>query len=213
MTDIYNNDQQFREYIDAQIDATQEPEQDEETPPAPRKKIYLAGPDVFYPDAVERAAKARELVESMGYEALIPLDGEVKTDNPEYIPRLIYQKNILMIMAADAVVANLGAFRGVEPDSGTVFEIGYAVGLGLPVITYDTMDTTVMDRTVEYFRMRAGPGMFDANATGDTVFPDGMKAESFNMTHNLMLMYSTHPVHGTLKDALSRLELTFAAQA
>lgn len=180
-------------------------------PPA-RKKIYLAGPDVFYPDAVARAAVARKLVESMGYEALIPLDGEINTDNPDYVPRLIYQKNMIMLQAADAVVANVTSFRGVEPDSGTVFEIGYAVGLGKPVITYDEMETTVLDRTVEYFNTYARAQVFNHKADGETVFPDGMKAEAFCMTHNLMLMFGTHPVHGDLKVALSQLMLTFAAQ-
>ena len=38
-------------------------------------KLYLAGPDVFRPDAMAWAAEGRQLCAALGYTALIPLDG------------------------------------------------------------------------------------------------------------------------------------------
>ena len=34
------------------------------------------------------------------------------------------------------MLANLEPFRGSEPDSGTAFEVGYALALGKPVYAY-----------------------------------------------------------------------------
>lgn len=55
---------------------------------------------------------------------MIPIDGEQITANG------IYHANLEMIRSADAVLANLNAFRGIEPDSGTCFEVGFATALG-----------------------------------------------------------------------------------
>ncbi|MGC8732430.1 MAG: nucleoside 2-deoxyribosyltransferase, partial [Halothiobacillaceae bacterium] len=41
--------------------------------PAPR--IYLAGPDLFYPDAMDRYARLKALCESYGVIGVSPLDG------------------------------------------------------------------------------------------------------------------------------------------
>ncbi len=73
-------------------------------------KLYLAGPDVFRPDAAQWAEHARRLCRRAGHEALIPLDGVETTAAG------IYHANIGLIQAADAVLANLNPFRGCEPD-------------------------------------------------------------------------------------------------
>ena len=83
-------------------------------------KLYLAGPDVFRPDALQWAKDVRALCRREGHEALIPLDGR-KTEAVG-----IYRNNLRLIGEADAVLANLNPFRGSEPDSGTCVEIGYA---------------------------------------------------------------------------------------
>jgi hypothetical protein len=79
-------------------------------------KIYLAGPDVFRPDAESWANSARELCRQYGFEALTPLD------HCETEPRKICEGNLELIRKAQMVVANLNPFRGAEPDSGTAFE-------------------------------------------------------------------------------------------
>jgi nucleoside 2-deoxyribosyltransferase len=84
-------------------------------------KIYLAGPDVFRPDVHEWAETARATCSRYGYEALIPIDhGETEANR-------IFQTNLDLIRKAQIIVANLNPFRGTEPDSGTCFEMGYAI--------------------------------------------------------------------------------------
>ena len=48
----------------------------------------------------------------------------------------IFTSNVAKLSEADGVIANLAPFRGHEPDSGTVFEVGYAIARGIPVIGY-----------------------------------------------------------------------------
>ena len=90
-------------------------------------RIYIAGPDVFAPhwDAFreELGAYAR----TRGITPLFP------SSHPGDGPRAIYVGNTALIRQADGVLANLQCFRGSEPDSGTVFEVGFAVALGRPV--------------------------------------------------------------------------------
>lgn len=69
-------------------------------------QIYLAGPDVFRPDALCWAEEGRRLCAALGYTALIPLDGVETTAVG------IYQANIALINSVDAVLANLNPFRG-----------------------------------------------------------------------------------------------------
>lgn len=102
-----------------------------------RPKVYLAGFDVFRPDAIEHGNYLKTLCSSVGMEGVYPLDNAVPEglSGPE-AARWICMQNMQMLSSADAVLANLGAFRGVEPDSGTVFEMGAAVAMGIPVWAY-----------------------------------------------------------------------------
>ena len=90
--------------------------------------VYIAGPDVFYPDYPERVKRLRRLCASLNLTPLIPGE-ELLHGAPEIVAH-----NLHMIREADAVVANLNPFRGREPDSGTCFECGYAAALGKPVV-------------------------------------------------------------------------------
>src|SRR5690606_746036 len=102
------------------------------------RSLYLAGPDVFRPDARERGAELKALCARHGFEGLFPLDQDVPAHvtDPVDQAKWIYHANIGLIERADAVLANLDFFRGPEPDSGTCFEVGYAVARGKPVFGY-----------------------------------------------------------------------------
>jgi nucleoside 2-deoxyribosyltransferase len=151
-------------------------------------KIYLAGPDVFRPDALAWGDKARRLCASHGHQALLPLDGVETTAAG------IYQANIAQIRAADAVIANLNPFRGCEPDSGTCFEVGFAVALGKPVMGYvDRMETTVERVARLEGRRLDQPTPVDRH---------GMHVENFGLPLNLMLAVPLGLVIGGLESAL-----------
>lgn len=143
------------------------------------KKVYLAGWEVFRPDATETGIKLKELCKKYGFTGLYPLDNECETAED------IYKGNIGLINQADYVIANVNTFRGFEPDSGTCFEIGYATALGKPVAAYTT-ETRPM---IEWVK--------DEN---------GFVVEDFGFPVNLMIAVGADIVTGTAEDALKFLK-------
>lgn len=99
--------------------------------------IYLAGFDVFHPQALAQGERLKALCAQHGHLGLYPLDHALPPGlaGPA-AARWIYDANCALIRRADAVLANLNNFRGHEPDSGTAFEVGYATALGKPVLGY-----------------------------------------------------------------------------
>ncbi|MBR3176702.1 nucleoside 2-deoxyribosyltransferase [Candidatus Saccharibacteria bacterium] len=95
-----------------------------------KKKIYIAGPDVFAPDAVELGIKYKIICEKYGFIGLYPFDNEAITS------REIYKANCKMIEEADIIVANLNSFRGQCVDDGTSLEIGLAKYQGKIIYGY-----------------------------------------------------------------------------
>ena len=81
--------------------------------------------------------------------------------------------------SANGVVANLQPFRGLEPDSGTVFEVGVAAALGLPVVAYGVPQGTYADRATATLATQDENGVL-RNA-------DGAAIEDFGLPLNLML--------------------------
>jgi nucleoside 2-deoxyribosyltransferase len=157
-------------------------------------KLYLAGPDVFRPNALAWADAARRLCTAAGHSALVPLDG-VETTAPG-----IYHANIALIRSADAVLANLNPFRGCEPDSGTCVEVGFALALGKPVIGYLARHETTTARVA-----RIGGAPLEICA-GRPVDRDGRHVEDFGLPLNLMLAVPARMVVGSLREALRALD-------
>lgn len=158
-------------------------------------KIYLAGPDVFRPDVLEWADSVRELCRRYGFEPLLPVDHE------ETAPEKIFQANIDLIRKAQVVAANLDPFRGSEPDSGTAFELGYALALGKKIAGYVTSLETVAERV-----NKANYGSQEAPAEGDLLKDfRGMVVENFGLPCNLMLSIPAHIVEGGLEACLKSL--------
>lgn len=163
--------------------------------------VYLAGPDVFLPEAGQLARMQKALCYRHGFEPRHPFD-QATLSSPG-----IFRTNVGMIRDADAVVANLNPFRGAEVDSGTAFEIGFAAALGKTVIGYVSRPENLMQR-VERLH---GNLTYDAQADlwRDR---DGNLVEDFGHAVNLMLAEScTSIVVGDLEDALARLDECRAA--
>ncbi len=151
----------------------------------PRPRVYLAGPDVFVPDATGRAAVLKAVCARHGLDGVSPLDP--LPDRPADwagLPeaRRIALANEAHIRACDALVANLTPFRGPSADAGTVFEIGFMRALGRPVFGWSNAAEDFLARTLRFVggAARLGPG--DTWRDGE-----GMLLESFAMTDNLMI--------------------------
>lgn len=160
------------------------------------KKIYLAGFDVFRADSLAHGAWLKQQCRQHGFEGLYPLDNQAPADlSGRALAQWIYEANVVLIRQADAVMANLNAFRGAEPDSGTAFEVGYATALAKPVWAYvDEADSLVQRLAVA-----------QRNDPPRHVDRDGYTVEDFGLNLNLMLACSATVVVGDAAQCLARM--------
>ncbi|MET3909123.1 nucleoside 2-deoxyribosyltransferase [Bradyrhizobium sp. S3.3.6] len=146
-------------------------------------KVYLAGPDVFLPDAIEIGRQKKLLCSRYGLEGLFPFDNEITTsESGQRVDRLIYRANEAMMRNADLGIFNLTPFRGPSADAGTVFELGLMVGLGKRVFGYtnDASDYAHRVSTSAATGLQTRP-LQDAH---------GMTVENFGNSDNLMIEWS-----------------------
>jgi nucleoside 2-deoxyribosyltransferase len=145
-------------------------------------KVYLAGPEVFLPDAITIGAEKKRVCADYGFQGLFPFDNEVSPDESgRRIDMLIYRANTAMMHEADFGILNLTPFRGPSADVGTVFELGMLVGLGKPAFGYTNDDSDLLMRM-----RRVEAAEFDMAAQ---VWRDagGMTIENFGNSDNLMI--------------------------
>ena len=149
-------------------------------------KIYLAGPDVFLPDAIEMGRRKRALCEGHGFDGLFPLDNAVDLAARDASMQ-IFRANRAMMDEADAIIANLTPFRGPSADAGTVYELGYMAGCGKLCLGYSNDPAPYHARVARYHRLRVSEGaLFDSA---------GLVVENFGLTDNLMIVHGLD-LHG-----------------
>jgi nucleoside 2-deoxyribosyltransferase len=159
-------------------------------------KIYLAGPDVFRPDAAEYGEHLRQLCASRGFVGLYPLDASLDPAlHGVAAAAAICQANLALIDQADLVMANLNPFRGHEPDSGTAFEVGYAHARGKPVWAYTGQTLPLAEQVLG---QSAQGELRHVDANGYTI-------ENFGLSLNLMLACSVTIVAGDADACLQRI--------
>lgn len=154
------------------------------------KKVYLAGPDVFYPDAIQIGKELVSLCSRTGIKGLYPMDNVISGESPIDVAINIRLANIKMLQECDGVIANITPFRGPGADNGTTYEIGFAHALNKPVFLY-----TTPNNLCEYI---------------DRVIPDGNNIENFGLVDNLM--FSTTKVYSCFSDALEAINIHFKKQ-
>jgi len=157
------------------------------------KKIYIAGPEVFLESAREYGELLKQKCLSAGFKGLFPLDNEVHGETRAELARNIKAGNIELIKSCDIVIANLSPFRGPEPDSGTVWEIGFAQGLGKIVIGYCADQRDLKTKTQEILGLSPSSHRDRQN----------LEIEDFGLTHNLM--YAEVVLHHSFEQCLESL--------
>lgn len=146
----------------------------------PPFRIYLAGPEVFLPDALDAGRRKTALAAEYGFEGVYPLDAALDLTGlprPE-AARRIALANEALIRSCDAMIANLTPFRGASADAGTAFEVGFMRALGRPVFGYTNTPLDYRHRA-EMQRMLARLP-FEADQPAVTV-------EDFGLAENLMI--------------------------
>lgn len=173
-------------------------------------RAYLAGPEVFLPNAREVLDRKIALARSYGFIPVSPGDLVV----PETETRLerglaISSINERLMSSADLIIANLTPFRGVSADVGTVFELGFMCARGCPAFAFSNSSENHFERVS---RLYGGEVRLDPD--GRYRGPDGLSLENFDMTDNLMLDGGIAARNGaiiTRKVAPDRLFLDLAA--
>lgn len=153
-----------------------------------RPRVYLAGPDVFFPDSVNIFQNLLAHCERLGMVGLVPSDGGISegiVGADDELAQRIYDGNVALMCDADGVVANLMSFRGAEPDSGTAFEVGFAAALQKPVVVYGVPEGSYASRVAAAIpSTRDSDGNLRETKTGVLI-------EGLGQRMNLMLTRST----------------------
>jgi nucleoside 2-deoxyribosyltransferase len=169
---------------------------------------YLAGPDVFLPNAVAHAAAKVEICRRSGLRGLPPLNEDAGTPAAGLEAwEVIYEKDVAMMEKSDVIIANLTPFAGASADAGTLIEVGWFLGKGKPVFGYSN--------SPENFESRMRRQLGAAHAD--------LGIEGFHLPDNLMIVGAVHsggypifiPADGKLRglDALDVFETCVGAAA
>ena len=152
-----------------------------------KPRIYLAGPDVFFPDAMERAARMKDHLATHGMIGWCPLDNEFDAANdpdPSDLALRIACANEKLMRDADIILANIQPWRGPEADDGTAYEIGFMAALGKLIVLYTNDPRPFAERIAEdvYRGEIYADGPFQRGKS------DTMLIEDFGLADNLMLI-------------------------
>lgn len=132
-------------------------------------QVYLAGPDVFFPNAVEIGKVKKEICAQYGFVGVFPLDADLSTllepEDPSMQGYKTFDLMVELMDSCDLVIANLTPFRGPSMDVGTAIEMGYMHGCGKPVFGYTNVIADYAER----------------------IKPDDFMIESFGLADNLMV--------------------------
>jgi nucleoside 2-deoxyribosyltransferase len=150
-------------------------------------KIYLAGPDVFLPDALDIGRRKVEICRHHGMTGLYPLDTAVDLSARDASLQ-IFKGLEAMMDASDAIIANLTPFRGPGADPGTVYELGYMAGRGKLCLGYCNDPAPYSERLARFTQVTTGSDthLIDSN---------GLTVENFGLPDNLMMIHALD-LHG-----------------
>jgi nucleoside 2-deoxyribosyltransferase len=148
--------------------------------------IYLAGPDVFLPDAVEIGRQKVAICERHGMRGLYPLDNPVDLSAADASLQ-IYRGLERMMERCDAIIANLTPFRGPGADPGTVYELGYMAAREKFCFGYSNDPAVYADRVRRFTTVTSRDGRL--------VDADGLTVEDFGHNDNLMMIHGLD-LHG-----------------
>jgi len=132
-------------------------------------RVYLAGPDVFFPNAVDIGEAKKRICAEHGFVGVYPLDADFeplfKLESPAEQGYKTFDLMVELMDSCDLVIANLTPFRGPSMDVGTAIEMGYMHGCGKPVFAYTNVAADYAER----------------------VQPDAFTVEPFGLVDNLMV--------------------------
>ncbi|MEL7610557.1 MAG: nucleoside 2-deoxyribosyltransferase [Bacillota bacterium] len=163
-----------------------------------RPVIFLAGPERYDRDAVEKYKAMQAKCSRLGLTAFAPTDAApeiplLTSDDPYTRAYNTFSHNQQHVRNCDILLANLNDFHGWEPESDTSFECGMAFQLGKRLYAY-VDDATIMKNRV--------PHLGEANEYRD---PCGCNVENFDYPLNLMFSSSMEILEGDFEAAIEKI--------
>lgn len=160
--------------------------------------VYLAGPDVFYPDALKIGAEKKAKLAAVGLHGHFPFDNEIPKEafqNLALAANTIANANEQMMLDCCAegrigvILANMTPYHGPSTDVGTGFEIGFMSALAATrnnviIIGYTTDQRPFEERVIDDYY---GGHQHTSERDGMLFGTDGNMIEAFRQADNLML--------------------------
>jgi nucleoside 2-deoxyribosyltransferase len=134
--------------------------------------IYLAGPEVFLPNAIAIGEAKKEFCTEQGLVGIFPLDGAaVEVGNDTTTAHAVFHRCVELMNRSDFIVANMTPFRGASMDVGTAVELGYMYALS-------SRTPGLRPRVFGYTNSQ--------KSYKDRVLADGLAIEDYGLFDNLM---------------------------
>jgi len=170
---------------------------------------YLAGPDVFFSNAVVISEEKKAKLAAVGIIGHFPLDNQITVsafDDPQQTAHAIAKANEQLMMDCCAknrmgiILANMTPFHGPSMDVGTAFEVGFMSALAatqdnILIIGYTDDARLFEDRVAEELyggkeHLRQKEGLLYS--------ADGTMIEAFGGADNLMITHAIEKTGGKI---------------
>ena len=160
------------------------------------EKIYIAGPECFYTGGYDMLAAMKKIAEAKGFGVTLPNDHPLDMENPDLRKRAdsIFEDLKKVMLDTTVIIADLEAYRGSEPDSGTIYEIGMAYAKGARCYGY-TRDKRPLAWKDQKYTMRDGL-VYDEH---------GKRAPYKELPFSPNIIGSTKIIEGDFDDCLKML--------
>ena len=146
-------------------------------------RVYLAGPEVFLPNARQQLDAKIALTREAGFIPVSPGDLAIpKMPSKHETGLAISEIDERLMLSADAIIANLTPYRGHNADTGTCFELGFMCALGKAAFAYTNVAADHRARQHAHYAGAIAPGG-DGRLRGS----DGLLIEDVDMIDNLMM--------------------------
>ena len=158
-------------------------------------KVYLAGPEVFLPNARAQLDIKIALTKAAGLIPVSPGDFVIpQQPTRRQFGHAISEIDEKMMDSADAIIANLTPYHGVSADVGTCFELGYMCAQGKLAYAYTNVAADMKTRTTAHYAgdvYRSEDGRLRGTR-------DGLSIEDVDMVDNLMMQGGVERRGGTV---------------
>ena len=161
--------------------------------------VYLAGPDVFFPDAIARGEAKKAILAKAGMIGHFPFDNQIPPQaTPTDTAYAIARANERMMLDCCAtgrigiILANMTPYHGPSMDVGTGFEVGFmsalaAIQPNVIIIGYSDDSRTFEERVITSVY---GGRDHTTEKEGILYGNDGKMIETFSQADNLMITHA-----------------------